>query len=140
METLDWAPRGRNTWANVPDIACQDPMGVKSYIIDCRIAWNHTTGGAKGYKKTGHLAIQGEKNKRKKWEKACEEHRDFTKGNTDFIPLSVEITGGWGPTTKCFFDECHCLNGRVKGETWICTHGAAHHLRASGNRHWRPAW
>ena len=105
MEVLDWAPRGRNDWANVPDIVCQDPMGIKSYIIDCRIAWNHTTGGGKGYKKTGDLAIEGERKKREKWDLACSEHRDFTTGNTDFVPLSAEVTGGWGPAAKSFFNE-----------------------------------
>ena len=26
-------------------------------------------------------------------------------GNTDFVPLSAEVTGGWGPAAKSFFNE-----------------------------------
>jgi len=108
-EVVNWAPKSPGKWANVPDIICKDPMGVKSYVIDCRIAWNHTTGGATNYKKIGDNARKREESKRSTWKKATDAQtgqRDFTQGNTEFVPLSVEITRVWGNATKNFFDTC----------------------------------
>ena len=84
-EVVNWAPKALGKWANVLDIFCKDPMGVKSYVIDCRIAWNHTTSGATNYKKIGDNAKKGEPDKRRTWKKATNAqigHRDFIDGNT----------------------------------------------------------
>ena len=114
LEVLEWSPRGSHTWTNVPDIMCTDPSGQKNYVIDCRIAWKLTTGGAAEYTHTGYLAKEGEREKRTRWALAIANHADFTEGNTEFVPFSAEISGAWGNAAKGFFDTCVEWAGNVR--------------------------
>ena len=87
----------------VPDITCYDPTGTTKYIIDTRIAWklHNDNGSAVGPYTPCKLARDGEREKRKRWERAVRAHRDFTEG-AKFVPFSVEIAGGFGPQAKEF--------------------------------------
>eukprot|EP01050_Picozoa_sp_SAG11_P004407 SAG11_NODE_281_length_11257_cov_45.949633_5_plen_198_part_00 len=85
----------------VPDILATDPNNGKTYVVDVRIAWNITTGGAHGYA-TGDLAAAAEGHKRhgdpkSSWSYALQHHPDLTNGNHVFVPFGAEISGSIGP-------------------------------------------
>jgi hypothetical protein len=113
-EPRDWdrrpasrRPQGRAGATMRPDITCTDPHGTQKYVIDVSIAWNISTSGTHGYT-GGSLAKTAEVRKRRAWASTTDglfAHPDFADDGATFIPFTLEISGGWGPVARRFFNE-----------------------------------
>ena len=70
--------------------------------------------GISTYDTTGALARAGEVTKRKSWASALTRQAPFATTAVEYVPLSCDISGAWGPATERFFNDAidHINNER----------------------------